>query len=191
MRHEPMNGGTHRGTKFRLERIRQGLTLRQLAEKSGLSATHLSKIERGVSSPTVRVVHRIASALNQPSDFFTDSSLPSAVFAKYDSCARWMSSCGSIRLQFPCAKAPSLEFSSLILEMEPGATLEDNGWPVAARELSLYIVAGSCAVSLDSMAYQLEQGDSMWLEEPVGYSFKNDGEEPLVAFVSVFPRIRV
>jgi len=53
------------------------LTIEQLAEKSGVSESFISRIERGeVDNVRIKKLNYIANALNmQLSDFFTDSNL--------------------------------------------------------------------------------------------------------------------
>ncbi|KRK79737.1 MULTISPECIES: helix-turn-helix domain-containing protein [Companilactobacillus] len=53
------------------------LTIEQLAEKSGVSESFISRIERGeVDNVRIKKLNDIANALNmQLSDFFTDSNL--------------------------------------------------------------------------------------------------------------------
>ena len=48
------------GKRIKSIRKRKGLTLQELAEKSGISATAISAIERNVSSPTVNTLAGIA-----------------------------------------------------------------------------------------------------------------------------------
>ena len=45
-------------------RERHGLTQKQLAEKCGMDQADISRIERGSTSPTTRVLQRIADALD-------------------------------------------------------------------------------------------------------------------------------
>jgi transcriptional regulator with XRE-family HTH domain len=59
----------------RLRDIRQerGLSLRALSEVCGLSVNAISLIERGISSPSVSSLQRLAVALDVPiTAFFTD-----------------------------------------------------------------------------------------------------------------------
>lgn len=51
------------GTKVRAERKAQGLTLKQVARRTGLSVSLLSQIERAESSASVASLYKIASAL--------------------------------------------------------------------------------------------------------------------------------
>jgi transcriptional regulator with XRE-family HTH domain len=50
---------------IREKREQQGLGLRQLAQKSGVSKTHLSRIENGESDPTLGIICKIARALKE------------------------------------------------------------------------------------------------------------------------------
>lgn len=52
------------GTNVRLERTRAKLTLEDLAEATGSTASYLSQVERAIVSPTLDAVDRIAKALN-------------------------------------------------------------------------------------------------------------------------------
>jgi transcriptional regulator with XRE-family HTH domain len=54
------------GTHVRAERLRQKLTLAQLAQGADLSASALSQIERGLTDPSIGSLRRIASALHVP-----------------------------------------------------------------------------------------------------------------------------
>src|SRR3954451_1686646 len=51
------------GHRIRALREGMGLSLRDLAERSGVSAPMLSQVERGETSPTLAVAQRIASGL--------------------------------------------------------------------------------------------------------------------------------
>ncbi len=51
------------GKKINTLRKAQGLTLQQLGTASGLSASFLSQVERGLASPTVVSLAQIARAL--------------------------------------------------------------------------------------------------------------------------------
>src|SRR5919199_2713096 len=51
------------GARVRALREAEGLSLRDLAERSGVSAPMLSQVERGETSPTLAVAERIAEGL--------------------------------------------------------------------------------------------------------------------------------
>lgn len=51
------------GSRLKSKREECGLTLRELAKKSGLHFTQLSKIENGLNHPRVSTINKIADAL--------------------------------------------------------------------------------------------------------------------------------
>src|SRR2546425_10447332 len=68
---------TELGRRIKLLRIARGLTLKDLEERGGISATHVSEIERGKASPTVGALGRIARALDlRPATLVAPRMLP-------------------------------------------------------------------------------------------------------------------
>jgi transcriptional regulator with XRE-family HTH domain len=60
------------GRRIRKLRLERRMTLKQVEEKSALSATHLSEIERGRTSPTIGALVRIARALEKDASYFIE-----------------------------------------------------------------------------------------------------------------------
>jgi len=55
-------------------RIKKGLTLKEAAERSGISETSIGKIERGETSPMVKTLEKMAEAYGcEIADFFTQA----------------------------------------------------------------------------------------------------------------------
>ena len=54
------------GQKIRELRLEQGLTLEGLAFEAGVDKGHLSRIERGLLSPTLRTLRSLAGRLEVP-----------------------------------------------------------------------------------------------------------------------------
>lgn len=61
------------GRRIRKLRIERRMTLKQVETASGLSATHLSEIERGRTSPTIGALIRIARSLGKRPSFFIET----------------------------------------------------------------------------------------------------------------------
>jgi len=60
------------GKRVREERTRQALTLKAVEKASGVSATHISQIERGITWPTVNALDKVARALKRKTSFFLE-----------------------------------------------------------------------------------------------------------------------
>ena len=63
-----ITGGTNLGTIIKRQRIMVPLTLRQLATASGVSASHLGRIERGERFPSASILRKIAKPLGFDED---------------------------------------------------------------------------------------------------------------------------
>ncbi len=61
------------GRRIRTVRRERSLTLRQVARAAGLSATHISEIERGHTTPTVGALLRVAQALGKEPHYFLET----------------------------------------------------------------------------------------------------------------------
>ena len=61
-------GGTNLSTIIKRQRIMVPLTLRQLATASGVSASHLGRIERGERFPSASILRKIAKPLGFDED---------------------------------------------------------------------------------------------------------------------------
>ena len=57
---------------MRIERARRNLTQEKLAELSGISAKHITKIEKAKVTPSSYLLYRIAKALDVSIDTLTD-----------------------------------------------------------------------------------------------------------------------
>lgn len=58
-----MNNEHHLGRIIKNQRVARRLTLRQLSEMSGVSSSHLGRVERGEHFPSARILQRIAKPL--------------------------------------------------------------------------------------------------------------------------------
>jgi transcriptional regulator with XRE-family HTH domain len=67
------------GRRIRKCRLDSRMTLKAVEQASGLSATHLSEIERGRTSPTIGALVRIARALNRDASYFIEREERNAV----------------------------------------------------------------------------------------------------------------
>ncbi|MFR0673045.1 helix-turn-helix domain-containing protein [Enterobacterales bacterium AW_CKDN230030176-1A_HGKHYDSX7] len=63
--------------QLRILRKKMGITLEQLAVQTGLTKSYLSKVERGMSSPSIAVALKLAKALNvQAEELFSTEAVP-------------------------------------------------------------------------------------------------------------------
>lgn len=60
------------GRRLKSVRLARGMTLKDVETRSGISMTHTSKIERGMASPTIQALEKLARALDKTLAYFVE-----------------------------------------------------------------------------------------------------------------------
>ena len=175
-------------TRLRELRDAQGLTLAALAERSGVSRSNISSIERGESSATATVLDRLSAALGVTlaSLFDKPADAPSPV-SRPDTQPVWTDPVsGYVRRNLS-----PLTWSPIQLVEVSFPAGQRIAYETTARNTEVYqqiwIIDGRLELTLGDTPWQLGAGDclAMKLDQPV--SFHNPGDKPvryLVALVT-------
>lgn len=175
-------------TRLRELRDAQGLTLAALAERSGVSRSNISSIERGESSATATVLDRLSAALGVTltSLFDKPTDAPSPV-SRPDTQPVWTDPVsGYVRRNLS-----PLTWSPIQLVEVSFPAGQRIAYDTTARNTDVYqqiwIIDGRLELTLGDTPWQLGTGDclAMKLDQPV--SFYNPGDKPvryLVALVT-------
>ena len=169
------------GTRVRALREGMGLSLRDLAERSGVSAPMLSQVERGETSPTLSVASRIAGGLDLSLSQLLrlDESGTVTVVRVEDRVAGGARSRGhSYEVLTPPIPGQRAEVSLHVLA--PGATTAGAGDPPihepGARETAV-VLDGALRLHCDGAAHDLATGDSVTFDSDLPHHFENPGAE--------------
>lgn len=163
------------GRRIRETRLRQGLTLKELDDRAGLSATHLSEIERGRTSPTVGALLRIARALgHEPAYFLEPEILPDIAHTRADQVDKDLVGGAAVELVTPGITGGRLRGARL--RLAPGAaplelTAEEGGE-------AIYLVSGRVLLTLDDQSWTLEPGDAAYMPIDRRRTLAPAGPEP-------------
>jgi transcriptional regulator with XRE-family HTH domain len=173
------------GKRIKSFRKRKGLTLQELAERSSVSATAISAIERNVSSPTVNTLASIGKALGE-----SLSSLLGETEARYVLTRRGErtpeSSLGPGTLcEGLGTTAPGCRFRPVLAMLAPGAESADPPGDRAGEDF-LFVLRGNLQVDVDGGSLPLSEGDALCLGSGTPYRFRNDsaGETVLLMVTS-------
>ncbi|HET6348184.1 MAG TPA: XRE family transcriptional regulator [Candidatus Krumholzibacteria bacterium] len=150
---------TELGERIKQLRLARNLTLKQVGEKAKVSATHLSEIERGRTSPTVGALVRIARALDQePSQLVDDTPRPPVSIVRRAE-RRWWSSDGVTLAALSRGIRPD-EIS--LLEVELTATdARPACVPGEAGEALVIVLEGGVDVDVAGKRHTLRTGDAL------------------------------
>jgi len=161
------------GRQVKDARERQGLSLRALAARSGVSINAISRIERGETSPTVVSLRRLAAALGQPiGAFFADGQATASMVVRRD--RRLRSEGEGVVLENLAIGLPDQRFEPYMLTLEPGASNLPAPVTHGGQEF-LLCLQGSVLCLVGEEAHPLATGDSLLFLATRPHLCRNDG----------------
>ena len=147
------------GRRIRKLRVERRMTLKQVEQVSGLSATHLSEIERGRTSPTIGALVRIARALQKDASFFIEAEERSDVAHLTGDSLRKIAMPSGITAEALTEGVPGSLVYAYRLTLASGSELK-----LPARELSgdavYYVKRGSVDAAFGAETATLANGDA-------------------------------
>ena len=170
------------GLRIRTRRQELKLSLRDLAEHVGLTASFLSQIERDLASPSIDSLRKISDALDVPIFYFlVEPNGKSPVVRRNH----------RIKLTRPDTNLTyellipdlSRKMEAVLVEREPG----DEKIAEPMREYTeefIYVLQGQLEIMLGEKEYVLGPGDSVYFEGPMLQRLASRGDETL-RFISV------
>lgn len=168
------------GPRMRALREAMGLSLRDLAERSGVSAPMLSQVERGETSPTLAVAAKIAAGLELTLSQLLRLDEGSHVAVSRAE-GRRHSERGGHRFEELTPPLPGQRADVSLHTLEPGATTggrEDPPMHEPGSRETAVVLAGTLALVVDGSRHELGAGDAVTFDADLPHHFENEGEEP-------------
>jgi transcriptional regulator with XRE-family HTH domain len=182
------NSHVELGRRIKQERLRRGLTLKDIEAKVGISATHLSEVERGKSSPTVGVLEKIARALGTRSALLIDAAAGSPVsHTRPGGRHVVLNEAATVRTESLSDSFPGSEISILLKTYQPGSGRQAMPRGHEGEEF-LHILSGRLRVQVGEEEHLLEAGDSIHFKSTRPHLFENVGAGECVVFMATCPR---
>lgn len=177
--------------RIRALRAERGLTLGALAERSGVSRSMISVIERAESSPTASVLDRLAAALGVTiATLFAEAERPNAApVARAADQPLWSDpETGYVRRNLSPAGFPSA-IELVEVTLPPGARVAyDSGSRLSVIDQQIWVIAGAIAITVGDTTHDLATGDclAMRLDRPI--TFRNRTGAPARYLVALTNR---
>ncbi len=149
------------GVKIRALRKERELTLKGLAQLSGLSHPFLSQVERGLARPSMNSLHQISEALGTNASWLlagSENTREATVVRASDTAA------------VPASELGDMDGVRRVVapEASPFQVVEFSGAPDSFREYwvhdgfeTIYVISGVVDVDLDGEIFRLEPSDSI------------------------------
>src|SRR5213592_2726553 len=169
----------HIGPRVRALREAMDLSLRDLAERSGVSAPMLSQVERGETSPTLQVAARIAHGLElKLSQLLRLDEDTTVSVVKAGEGRRGGAGGHAYTVLTP--PLPGLRAEVTRHTLQPGAVTGGPGDPPrhepGARETTI-VEHGAIVLHVDDAEHALAAGDCVTFDADLSHHFANPGKE--------------
>jgi XRE family transcriptional regulator, regulator of sulfur utilization len=166
------------GARVKSLREAMDLSLRDLAERSGVSAPMLSQVERGDTSPTLAVAQRIAGGLDLTLSQLLRLDEDRHVVVIQAGKGRSRRRRGH-KLEELTPPLPGQRADVSVHTLAPGAaTGAPDDPPIhepGSRETAV-VVEGTTELFIDGQRHELHEGDSVTFDADLPHHFENNGE---------------
>ena len=163
------------GARIRELRKERDLSLRALAEMCNVSPNTVSLIERGLSSPSVDTLQRLASGLEVSIAAFFEKGEPPPRLVLTPSTKRARSRAPGTTIEHLGSGLADHAFASFLITMEPGTT--GNTRPIQHSGAEwVYCLEGHIQYEVAGQDYQLAPGDTVLFDASLSHCWRNTGD---------------
>jgi len=181
------------GHKLKTTRLKRDLTIQHLASSAKVSANMISRIERGLTTPSVEILMRLANAFGLSLSYFIEEAENggSVVVTRqgegrpvffFEDKHQIVSLTQGIR---------DPGFSVFIDRLERGCASGAGGMVQSGEEFA-YLLAGQLEFIIEGEAYELQAGDAIAFKAAQPHRWRNlhDGQTVVLWVVSPAPDLK-
>lgn len=175
------------GEQVRKIRKQRAITLKELAEKTGLSIGYISQIERNLTDPSLSTLRKLSAALDVPTYLFMGGESAPGLTTRSRDVIILSQPQSSIRYHL-LTPMPSGEFvpQSLVIRFELEPHSRDGDLPVLhPSEEIILLEQGELDVMIESETVHLQAGDTTVIRSNLPHTVVNPTDAPATG-LSVF-----
>lgn len=162
------------GSRLRKLREQRDLSLRALAEMCEVSTNTISLIERGLSSPCVDTLQRLATGLGVPIASFFETEDPPPRLVLTRSMHRMRSRCPGMTIEHLGSGLTDYAVASFLITMEPNASTRIMPIEHSGAEW-VYCLEGLVEYEVEGREYKLTPGDNLLFDASLPHRWQNPG----------------
>jgi transcriptional regulator with XRE-family HTH domain len=166
------------GEILQVRRQALGMSLEDLARKSGVSKSMLSQIERKLANPTVALVWRLANALGVSMTELLELGQPDAPLLEVvpaHATPSMKSPDGKCELRILGPLETAGQFEWYELTVQPGGVLESQPHESGSRE-HLTVLTGALEVQAGAASMRVKHGETVRYAVDITHAIRNPGK---------------
>ena len=177
------------GEKIRKLRKEKGLTLVEVADKTGVAQATLSRIETGTMIGTLESHEKIAEVLGVGlSELYTgvDSRYEQIAHLKRESERKVVHHHKNFQVEILTVESSKKKITPLLITVQP-----ENHTPLEQNERGVekffYVLEGEALIKVDRDEYTLKSGETLYFDASLPHQIFNEKSKPLRILASVSP----
>ncbi len=180
------------GRKLKSSRLKRDKTIQELAILSSVSSNMISRIERGLTIPSVEILMKLADALGLSMSYFVEEAEKGSkvIFtpAGQGSPVFFFEDKHQITSLMKGLRDPG--FAVFVDTLEPNCDSGEGGMVHTGEEFAM-VLEGSIEFFIEDEVYQLKQGDSIAFKASVPHRWNNSSPQKSVILWVVSPQPNV
>lgn len=166
------------GKKLKNIRLKRNLTIQVLAERSRVSSNMISRIERGLTIPSVEILMKLASVFDKSINYFVEevSHTHEIVYSRpgqrdttiYDDPSE------NMKTESFTSGLRDPQFMSFFCTIKVGGSSGEKNMYHPGDEL-IYIVQGKLSIAIADETHELSAGDSLSFKSHLPHRWYNSG----------------
>jgi transcriptional regulator with XRE-family HTH domain len=158
------------GPRLREARVRQRLSLAELADRAGITKGFLSQLERDRTSPSVGTLVEICRVLDlSVGDLFDGATTPLVRAGERTP----ISFGGSGVSEYRLTPASEERVIALLSEIAPGGGSGDEPYSLASDAEVAYVLEGTLQIQVGDTSYTLSAGDTLTFDARASHRWRN------------------
>lgn len=164
------------GQRIQSLRTERGLTLRELADRSEVSVSMLSSVERGDKAPTVVVLDRIAGGLDVPLAGLVAESDAERIIVRRARDQDRVDEPGGWQRTILTPVVPGVNFEWVRTSLPPSCDAGTYPAYAAGSHEFVAVESGTLTMTIGEREFVLTAGDSLYFAADVPHGYTNRGQ---------------
>jgi transcriptional regulator with XRE-family HTH domain len=167
------------GRRLKTLRMHSGMTLNELAARSGISRAMISRVERADSSATASLLGKLCAALDiSLSDVVALSEKPPERLVRLTNQPVWRDPETGYRRRHASPPDGASGIETIVVDLPAGARVSYSPWGRKAYTQQLLMLEGSLSVHIESKTLRLGEGDCLDFDVMRSVIFENETKHP-------------
>ena len=174
------------GERLAAFRKLNALSLEEVASRAGITKSYLSKLERGLSSPTIATLVKLASALGTKSEQLINSDATGGdiMLIKAGDRVPFSRSRERVGYTYEAIAAQRADKAMMPFIMSPPAAFSDEQELVShPGEELIFLITGTMEVVFKDEVVQMSAGDSLYFNASIPHRSRSTSPTPAQALV--------